>query len=478
MPVWIVAATLSTLGVWLCGTTSLNVLSGDDMVFDRSYTTLATLFSAPIENYMTWTARLSNVFSLNVIFALTSGEFLESFTLIFSVGILALSLAILMSRIFVILRFSNPGIKAYTLSLATTLCLCLYSTTTYENFYWMAGVVTYVLPLAGFNFTAAYLLNLPKRTVRIHRYIILYLASLFVGLFNEAFVIQTVLVSILLIIPVSLFYRSVIKKYFSLVATGVAGFITAGAVMKVAPGTAYRSELNASLAPDNFDHSYIALIKMASSTSVNEFSNYITANVYGIMLVSLIAILYMLNTRDRQRFTVDNRKLVAVAFWILTLPLFAFYSLSLGVHYAYQPSITSYSLLTANYFGYLSAISFWVTILHTTHLNHIRRIKAARYIATVLILLTCIPAALRITQIYDLGKKQQAESNEIKKIVSMAIRDGKSSVSVGTSERYFTYCMPEPDPNTWCNKAYSQYYGITVRADRYIDHSKNRGVQL
>lgn len=461
----------------LVPSTLSNTITGDDMVFEESYPNLSTLISSPIENYTGWTARLTNIFTLNLIFGSTPDSITHLIALPLSLGLLGLSCWFFFYSLFVLLRTSTPIIFAFLISQALTLVLCLYSFATYDNFYWLAGVVTYMFPVAILNIILGCCLllihkNKPYRKVSLLHLLFIFIASLILGLYNEGFVVQVMSIIIAAVIIFGLVLRRSSLKGFLLLAGALfLGLVAAAAIMKFAPGTAYREQLNSSLYLVG-DHSIIGLLKMTVHTTINELKTFLVYNQYGIPLV-VAAVLLMSGLMGR--INISKKIRYTTILFSLLLPIIAFSSLAFAVHYAYQPTITNYSLITAYYFSYLGIIGFFLVLFQIILYGKKSLISNALknkivIISTSIILIFSFFAVSRINQIYNLIGLQRIEFLKTNQIIIDAKKSGNTEVNLGKSYRYFTYCVPELSETAWCNNAYSQYYDLkSITVDTYVD---------
>ncbi len=465
-----ISIVMASLLIWLGATTLFNTISGDDMVFERTLSSTSTLISQPLGNYVAWTARLTNIFSLNLLFSLLPEQSLIHLTLLFSLAITLLSAWYLMTSVFRYTGTSYPRLLGFALSAAFSLSLCVFSSTTYDNFYWMAGVVTYIVPLALFGAIGGRLIR--KKKLSKLSLVTLGILSLIMGLYNEAFVLQG-----LAVISV-LFGLTVIKlgprRTFRQVAIRYAplfiGLLLAGIIMKLAPGTDYRMHLNQSLAPSDFDHSFIGLLKMSVHTTSHELYTFVSHNWGGLSLLISIVLVGALPSKPSEWL----RKNATYVFGACALvPPLAFFTLAFGVHYAYQPAITEYSLITANYLAYLA-----IAVAALCAAQYIPRSKpfvvGSVIGAIVVSVIATLIMAGRIEQINQLIRLQQKEFNATNSAIISAKQSGKNEIHIGISKLYFSYCVPEVSPTTWCNEAYGQYYGVqSITASQYIDYSNS-----
>ncbi len=487
-PVFLIflAGLFALLLLWLCGTTIYNTISGDDMVFERSYTSLSTLISVPVENYIGWTARLSNMFVLNLIFAITSGTVLVYLTLPLALGLLCFSLWLVFSQILKLTQAHHAELQSFIVSAALTLCLSIYSVTTYDNFYWMAGVVTYILPLIGLCLVATYVMRLSQaESPKAWHYPFTGALTIIVGLFNEAFLIQTLAI-LMLAVSLFLLLTTLEKKrlprpkkvYLSIFASILIGLLIAIIIVKVSPGTEYRSQLNESYAPPDFRHDALSLLKMSAKTTLQEMRIFFLYNHSGLALIAALTLLVTIIGRVKlPNIVLAKKTSILLLLLSIATPPVAFFTLALGVHYAYQSAITTYSLVTANFFTYLSLILLSVVIgfYLSNRRGWIRRIVIA--IAAIGLAYGIVSATGRVLEIYTTIQLQQKEYVETDRIIKAARSKGVKMVNIGTSERYFTYCVPQESPEAWCNNAYKQFYDTTITADRYVDHETEKRVR-
>lgn len=450
---------------------AFNTLAGDDMVFEKSYPDLSTLISSPIANYMGWTARLSNIFTLNLIFGSTPDSITHLIGLPLSLTTLGVSTWYMLSGLLKATGRQYYNLTAWIGSLSLTLVLCLYSHTTYDNFYWIAGIVTYVLPLSFFNLIIGYSsrsISLNSGQLQPLTFITLIALTIIMGLYNEGFIIQCL--ALLLVTFIALITakgRSTPRKLILAFTAITSGLIIAALIMRVAPGTLYRMDLLDSMNTAT-DNSILGLLKLSVHTTLDELKVFSIYNKYGVTLMMAVAALLGI---IQKQVTAQRKGLIILTSTGVLMPLVAFYSLALAVHYAHQPSITDYSLLTAYYLTYLGIIvaTYALALLVSPSLHQRGTVIVGSLISTAILML-CFPATQRIAQIYTFINLQRHEFQETNDIIREAKQEGKREINIGTSTRFFTYCVPHTSRTTWCNDAYQQYYNVeAITASQYID---------
>lgn len=472
---------LATLS--LLPSTLSNTVAGDDMVFEKSYPDLTTLLSSPIDNYIHWTARLANIFTLNIIFGSTPDSITHLVALPLSLTLLGASTWYLFASLYKLLKIRSSAALGFVTSQALTLILCLFSFSTYDNFYWIAGVVTYMFPVAIFNLVLGYSFTLLHKHQRsphlpVGGIVVICITSLIAGLYNEGYIVQIITILILVTPLIAYVSKGLLRKH-SYILTGaiMLGLITAALIMKFAPGTLYREQLNSSLQL-LADYSLPSLLTMTFHTTLDELKTFFIYNKYGVPLI--IAVVLVISILAK-RVHISQRGRFAVLILSLLTPIVGFSSLAFAVHYAHQPSITNYSLITAYYLAYLGIIGFFFMLFQVLFYSNsnsgLYKRRASIIVGgVILILFLGIFAVQRVYQIYTLIGLQKAEFTKTESLIVDAKSRGESAITLTESVRYFTYCAPEIDKTTWCNNAYSQYYdleSITTKSYKNVESQIN-----
>ncbi len=462
IPVYVFLALIGFLLLWLLSTSAYNVLSGDDMVFVDLFKRMNIL--EVIHNwYTSWTARITNAFTLGLFYELVPESLIPKLAPLISIGGLTISLFVFLFTILGTHIAKNEKIiVSSSISIITTLSLCIYSLTTYNNFFWLAGIVTYTIPLILFGFMGAYIFKENRAINSIYPLFLIGTMTMFICLLNEAFTLQLFFIIALVIIS-SYYFRS-IGKYRRSLFTVLGVTLLCIAIIKFSPGTEARTLLNKSLNA-GYPHDLLSLIWFSINTTIHELAVFIKHNYIPLASIGLLTIILVWNYRIKP-VKISLKMFSLGGFILLAFPVITLFILAFGVHYGYSPRITTYTLLTANYYFYLATI--FVGILIGLYIKYpLPRLFFITGLGCVFIC-TIFIFPSTISRLNRLIVLQKEEYMQTKNEIQTAKNNGTLNVTIPLSVEYFTYCVPTIDPQMWCNIAYSDYYRLkSIRATEF-----------
>jgi hypothetical protein len=181
-----------------------NTPSGDDLVFSKQMESFGILEKI-IHTYKSWSGRVAYFIIAGFVYKFVPLKILVYLSPLFSVGLLGISLFIVFYSLMSLLKLGVTKKRKFAaafLSIITTLSIMLFSLATYDNFYWFAGVITYVIPLICFNILVFLFLKIvnKKREIGWSWHIGIALFGLFTATLNEAFSVQLFLAVALAIV--------------------------------------------------------------------------------------------------------------------------------------------------------------------------------------------------------------------------------------------------------------------------------------
>ena len=433
-------------------TSQYNTLSGDDLYFVHRYETQGVIDSI-VWYFMHWTGRVSNILLIGIVFDWLPLRAIEHFGIVFSTIGLVASLVFLIrtanSRLF---NRYIPVWAIWSIASLTALGIAFFSKVSYDNFYWIVGVITYVVPLMTFNLVLALILRYVSvsRSSRIWYLTVLFFASLFMSLLNEVFSVQAAVLFIAWLILFARRYSGSIRP----VSTVLVAVIIGTAIMRYAPGTADRIAAFATVNP-SFDRSLTHIVPLSFVTAYKEIAAFMIHNWLG--LLGSICACYLATRVWRGPVRLAQRTAIFISICATLLAVGQFVIMAFLIHYSGTPVITNYTLLTANYFMYCAAIV--VGSLLSCSIKGAPRLLP--YAAAGLCFLLTATLAIRVSTVSSLLILQKDEF--LKQQVEIASQKGHgvSEVRLSSSTRYFSYCAIYIDQRAWCNVAASRYYGLT-----------------
>ncbi|MDQ5885968.1 MAG: hypothetical protein QG629_385 [Patescibacteria group bacterium] len=455
------------LSFWLLTTTLYNVIVGDDMVYVRRFEQMS-IFDSTKAYYESWTARITNVVVLGVIFSIIPVKFLSLIGLPISLfGLLASSAIFFWS---ILRKFQLKAQNIYTpvalLSLVFTLCLMLFSRVPYSDFYWIAGIVTYTLPIIfSFLLGAFVILRGQDRRISLFSGLLLTIASLLVSLLNEAYLLQLSIVLFLIFVGILLLARRFNFYLFVLLAGQAFGAL----VFKLSPGTKARMQVNDKYYEQT--HDIGSLVSASIKTTFHELGYFISHNLFGLLCIGLlcVAIGYIIAKTNALRHTRYKSLFVWLGFGVL-LPFISFFVLAFAFHYAYQPAITDYSLITGNLFAYLGIVVAGAVLGIILYRQTQAHVVTFLWLAlTPALLIVSVMLGFKIFHINRLMILQKNEYAQTRQLIMKGRSKGEKIIDIGQSTHYFSYCSPDINPEVWCNKSYEIFFGTPVKASSYVD---------
>lgn len=443
----------------------INTPSGDDFAFD----TLAsnhTPFSLSIGMFMSYTARLSNIFIMGSILELLSPFQLSKLAFPISFTILLLSFFMMLNTFLINIKKSLK----LMISILLTFASIMSSQTIYENFFWMPGVITYVLPILFMSILIKLILQGKYKSKRNNRAELLVsfnilLISTVSSFISEPFNIQMVFVLLgILVYEIITNKRAASFNIVRNITVSVATILVCTLVMIKAPGTNIRTSIYKS--SNQSTASEVTLKKTLSFTIKGSFSTsikFIRNNYF--YLIPIYFIVLLANSKFKR---VNLRKLAIEIALVLLASLIFCITMFLSLFIVFAQTLsepTNYSYITSNVFVIIFPIVFFGMTAKPTP-SKARKVVAfggRAYAMFVLVFILNIFVIYNFDRInYPLIKKQYLINNSIFPILET--NRGKKNLRIEPTSydntKYFTYCTLNQNPSSWCNSSIGSWYDI------------------
>lgn len=465
---------LACILFWVITTGFNNQFAGDDLIFLKFFNE-RPIFAIVYDYFSSFTGRLSNLTFVGFSVRYIPASLLEKTTVLISIGSLYASLVLLFYGILSAIK--RRVMYSHIISATIVLALYTFGLATYDNFYWFAGITTYIVPVALFNFYISYALWLQRNNKTKNKIylLLLFIVSLIGSMFNEAFTIQVLVVLIIASIALLIHSR---KANTTLVLISLAysiGLI----IMRLAPGTANRIKLVKSFNPNIQDFSDI--IHLTITNTLETLENITTSNYIAILLIILTGVLLgAQSSKILRKYILFTKRIhnlvVVVAFVFLGLVQYAVVTFIFA--YSQGSGVTNYALFTADYFFYLLlalgatyfGIFFKPSVVTKKSQATYRLVGISLIISTGLIGTKFITRnILTIHTNNQLLVLQKSEAIETKKEIQQQVARGSKDIILEDSMNYFTYCTAAINPEVWCNITLAQYYNLhSIRAKEEI----------
>jgi hypothetical protein len=244
-----------------------------------------------------------------------------------------------------------------------------------------------------------------------------------------------------------------------LLAAVIVGLI----IMKISPGNTVRMNLNQSLNP-SLDSSLLGLIKMTVLTTIANLTKILKYNASGLATVFVSVLIASCGVSGRSskasRLSLPSGWRLWVLFGsVVVSPIVMLAAKAFAIHYGGSPDITEYTLLTTNFFLYVSVVILAIMLAHLIPSSKLCRPIAIAIMGLVLVA-GLVGMKIRAIDIVGRMVLQKAEFLSTQQQIEDQKAAGYRDVVIDESVEYFTYCAPAVSAEVWCNQANSYYYDV------------------